>query len=117
MWDLLKVYRNTKELFFLCVITRFSRICSQLDLFPQQDNNFGHHGPRGLGPTAHAALPGPPIHRVSVLGQLAVDTMRRLASRCIHHPNSRVDAVRMEPGTTVTGRDKVVIVLEMIDFP
>ena len=50
----------------------------------------------------------------SVLGQSAVDNLRRLASRCIHHPDSQVDAVRMEPDTT--GRYKVVIVLEVTDF-
>jgi len=49
-----------------------------------------------------------------VPAQAAAENLRRLASRCVHHPDSQVDVVRMEPGTG--GRYKVVIVLEMTDF-
>jgi hypothetical protein len=49
-----------------------------------------------------------------MLGQPAVENLRRLASRYIYHPDSQVNAVRMEPGTG--GRYKVVIILEMTDF-
>ena len=65
------------------------------------------------GPT-QATLPGPSAHRAPALAQAAAENLRRLAGRCVHHPDSRVDVVRMEPGTG--GRYKVVIVLEMTDF-
>ena len=42
------------------------------------------------------------------------ENLRRLASRYVHHPDSQVEMVRMEPGSA--GRNKVVIVLEMADF-
>ena len=49
-----------------------------------------------------------------MLTQQAAENLRRLASRCVHHPGSQVDVVQMEPGTA--GRYKVVIVLEVTDF-
>lgn len=97
-------------------MTCFSCICSQLDLSPQQNNNSGH-GPRGavLDPASYqAAFPRPSTHQTPVLGQPAVENLRRLASRCINHPDSRIDVVRVEPGTA--GRYKLVIVLESSDF-
>ena len=41
--------------------------------------------------------------------------MRRLTSRYLHHPNSRVDVVCIEPGAA--DQFKVVIVLEVADVP
>jgi len=80
-----------------------------------QENQGNDYVPQGvvLGP-AQGTLPGPLAHRAPVLGQPAAENLRRLASRCVHHPDSQVDVVRMEPGTG--GRYKVVIVLEMTDF-
>jgi len=71
--------------------------------------------PRGIvsGPT-QTAFPDPSTHRPHALGQPAVENLRRLASRRVHHPDSQVDMVRMEPGTA--GRYKVVIELETTDF-
>jgi len=48
------------------------------------------------------------------LGQPAAENLRRLASRYVHHPDSQVDMVRMEPGSA--GRYKVVIALEISDI-
>jgi len=65
------------------------------------------------GPT-QATFPGLSAHRGPEATQPAAENLRRLASRCVHHPDSQIDVVRMEPGTG--GRYKVVIVLEMTDF-
>lgn len=66
-----------------------------------------------LGPV-QAAFPDPFAHRIPVPGQPAADNLRRLASRYLHHPNSQVRMVCMEPGAT--GHCKVVIILEMADI-
>ena len=80
-----------------------------------QGNQGNDYAPQGVVPgPAQATLPGPSAHRAPVLGQPAAENLRRLASRCVHHPDSQVDVVRMEPGTG--GRYKVVIVLEVTDF-
>ena len=80
----------------------------------QGDDCVGY-APQGVvpGPT-QATFPGPSARRAPVLAQPAAENLRRLASRCVHHPDSQVDVVRMEPGTG--GRYKVEIVLEMADF-
>lgn len=65
------------------------------------------------GPT-QAAFPNSSTHRASGVGRPVAENLRRLASRYIHHPDSQVEMVRMEPGSA--GRYKVVIVLEMADF-
>ena len=80
-----------------------------------QGNNRVGYAPQGVvpGPT-QANLPGPLAHHAPVLAQPAAENLRRLASCCVHHPDSQVDVVRMEPGTG--GRYKVVIILEMTDF-
>jgi len=65
------------------------------------------------GPT-QATFPGPSVHRAPEATQPAAENLRRLVSRCVHHPDSQIDVVRMEPGTG--GRYKVVIVLEVTDF-
>ena len=83
-----------------------------------QDNQGNHrlgYAPRGIVPgPAQTAFPDPSTHQQHGLGQPVVENLRRLASRYVHHPDSKVDMVRMEPGTA--GRYKVVIVLEMTDF-
>ena len=80
-----------------------------------QGNQGNDYAPQGVVPgPAQATLPGPSAHRAPVLTQPAAEKLRRLASRCVHHPDSQVDVVRMEPGTG--GRYKVVIVIEMTDF-
>jgi len=85
---------------------------------PPQDHQGNHrvgYAPRGIvpGPT-QSAFPDPSTHYPHALGQPVVENLRRLASRYVHHPDSKVDMVQMEPGTA--GRYKVVIVLEMSDF-
>jgi len=73
------------------------------------------YAPRGIvpGPT-QTAFPNPSTHQPHALDQPAVENLRRLASRYVHHPDSKVDMVRMEPGTA--GRYKVVIELDMTDL-
>jgi hypothetical protein len=80
----------------------------------QQANDIFGYAPQDDVPgTIQAAFPDPSVHHASA-GQPAAENLRRLASRYVHHPDSRVDIVRMEAATT--GRYKVVIVLEMADF-
>jgi len=47
--------------------------------------------------TAQARFPGPPSAHgaLGALDQPAAENFRRLASRYVHHPDSRVDMVRM----------------------
>ena len=61
-----------------------------------------------------AVFSNPSTHRAADVGQPAAENLRRLAARYIHHPDSQVDMVQMEPGSA--GRSKVVIVLEVADF-
>ena len=46
-------------------------------------------------------------------GQPARENLRRLANCYLHHPDSQVEMVRMEPHAA--GRCKVVIILETAD--
>jgi hypothetical protein len=66
-----------------------------------------------LGPV-QAAFPDPFAYRIPAPGQPAADNLRRLASRYLHHHNSQVSMVCMEP--SAAGHCKVVIVLEMADI-
>jgi len=90
---------------------------SSLSTSPQENpgNNYFGRAPNDVvpGPT-QAGFSNSSTHLPPDLGQPAAENLRRLASRCIQHPDSRVDMVRMEPGSV--GRNKVVIVLEMADF-
>ena len=63
-----------------------------------------------------AAVPGPSAHQGLGLRERgpATENLRRLASRYLLHPDSKIDMVRMEPGSG--GRYKVVIVLEIADL-
>jgi hypothetical protein len=81
----------------------------------QGDYRLGYD-PRGivLDPT-QTVCPDRSTHQPHAVGQPAVEDLRQLASRYVRHPGSKVDMVRMEPGTA--GRYKVVIVLEMSDLP
>jgi len=78
-----------------------------------QENPGNDYFGRAQGPT-QATLSNSSTHLAPDLGQPAAENLRRLASRYIHHPDSQVDMVRMEPGSA--GRSKVVIILEMADF-
>jgi len=60
-----------------------------------------------------AAFPDPFIHRIPAPEQRTVENLRKLAIRYVHHPDSHVDLVSMEPGAA--GFCKVVIVLELAD--
>ncbi|KAH9975647.1 hypothetical protein BJV74DRAFT_888758 [Russula compacta] len=86
-------------------------------LQPNVTENRGHvpfgYGIQNPAPgPAQAAFPGPFAHdhRMPAQGQPAREDLRRLASRYMHHPDSQVDMVRMEPHAS--GRCKVVIILE-----
>jgi hypothetical protein len=80
----------------------------------QQANDIFGYAPQDDVPgTIQAAFPDPSVHHAAA-GQPAAENLRRLASRYVHRPDSRVDMVRMEAATV--GRYKVVIVLEMTDF-
>jgi hypothetical protein len=71
---------------------------------------FPQHGPPL---PAQAAFPGPVAHQFPAPGQPAVENLRRLAIRFLHHPDSQVDLVSMEPGAP--GLCRVVIILELAD--
>ena len=97
--------------------TYLSCIDSQLDLSPQgyQENDiFGYDPQRVLPARTQAPFPNPSAHQAPALDRPAAETLRRLASRYLQHPDSQIDMIRMEPGTP--GRYRVVIVLEMADF-
>jgi hypothetical protein len=70
--------------------------------------------------TSYQALASLPflVHRFTVLPRLANSlrqrNLRQLTSRCVHHPGSQVDIIRMKQG--IAERFKVVIVLEMTGF-
>ena len=80
-----------------------------------QGNDIFGYAPQGVVPgPIQAAFPGWSTHHLAA-GQPAAESLRRLASRYVHHPDSQVDMVRLEAGTV--GRYKVVIVLEMAEVP
>ena len=116
--------QNSIESFFPCVPIYHPYLYSLLDRSSQDNQGNNHFGdaPRDIGhlipgPT-QAAFPGPSAHRAPPHGQQhATENLRQLASRCVHHPDSQVDMVRVEPGTVASGGFKVVIVLEMTGFP
>jgi len=88
-----------------------------LSATPQENpgNEYFGCAPKDVVPgSTQAAFFNSSPHLAPDLGQPAAENLRRLASRCIQHPDSKVDMVRMEPGSV--GRYKVVIVLEMADF-
>ncbi|KAI0249229.1 hypothetical protein BJV78DRAFT_1284128 [Lactifluus subvellereus] len=60
------------------------------------------------------AFPDPSVQRVPAPGQLAAENLRRLANRLLHHPDTQIDMVHMEPGPS--NRFKVMISLEIADF-
>ena len=91
-----------------------SPISAQLDSSLQGYQENDH-----LGYARHI-VPGPapteatfPRHQVPAPAQPGAENIRRFASRYLHHPSSRVDVIRMEPG--VAGGFKVVIILEVSD--
>ncbi|KAI0249227.1 hypothetical protein BJV78DRAFT_1284126 [Lactifluus subvellereus] len=63
---------------------------------------------------AQAAFPDPSVQHIPVPDQLAAENLRRLANRFLHHPDSQIEVVLMEPGPA--GRFKVMISLEIADF-
>jgi hypothetical protein len=70
--------------------------------------------PRYVAPgPAQAAFPDPFAPKIPVPGQPATENLRRLAGRYLHHLNSQVSTVCVEPG--VAGHCKVTIILETAD--
>jgi hypothetical protein len=68
-----------------------------------------------VAPDPAQAAPYPPfVRRALTPNQPREDNLRRLASRFLYHPDSRVNVVWMEPGAA--GRFEVVIVLEASDL-
>ena len=100
------------------VFTYTFYIDSQLDDSSQENQEYDLLGYA----TQHVApLPGPAqgafrpafVHQVPGLGQPGAENLRRLASRYLHQPNSRVDVVCIEPGPA--DQFKVVIIVEVPD--
>ena len=117
MSDLVKSFESAKMPSSTCAPTYLSWISPNRTVLLQenQGNDRVGRAPQSIVPgSTQATLPGPSAHRGPVLSQAAAENLRRLASRCVHHPDSQVDVVRMEPGTA--GRYKVVMILEMTDF-
>ena len=75
---------------------------------------FGYVPQHNAQGPVQAAFPDPLVHRVPTPNQGGADNLRRLAIRCLHHPDAQVGMVNMEVGAA--GRVKVVIVLESDDF-
>jgi len=96
--------------------------CLNLSLQENQPNDMFAYAPPGFEPDPNqAAFPNVPAHPAPpVLDQQAgagdSENLRRLASRYVRHPASQVYMIQMEPGFAA-GRYKVVIVLDMADFP
>jgi len=63
---------------------------------------------------SQAAFREPLAHQIPTPDQRASRNLRRLASRYLHHPDSQIGLISVEP--SVTGHCKVVIVLEMADI-
>jgi len=88
-------------------------------IFPEnQPNGVLDYAPSGVEPGLNqTAFPDAPAHPgPPAPDQPAGENLRRLASRYVRDPASRVHMLRMEPGFTA-GRYRVVIVLDMADFP
>lgn len=80
-----------------------------------QGNNLLGQAPREIPGPTQAAVFHPSTHHTPPLGpSRAENDLQQLANSYIHHPGSRVDAVRME--RTCPHRYKVTIELEVTDF-
>jgi len=82
----------------------------------QENRDHDHLGyaPQHVAPgPAQAAFHPPFVYQAPISGQLREDNLRQLARRFLHHPDSRVNIVRMRPGAA--GRFEIVIVLEASD--
>jgi len=94
------------------------QLAQGLHNIPQENQGYDRFG---YGPQhvprlpADAAFPDPFAREIPALGQPAVENLRRLAIRFLHHPDSQVDLVSMEPGAA--GHCRVVIILELADVP
>ena len=89
----------------------------ELDVVPQPEENHVHwHGfncQRPAPGSAQVAFPDQFAHDILASGQPARENLRQLAIRYLHQPNSRVETICLEPGTT--GPCKVMIILELVD--
>ena len=76
--------------------------------------DFLDYAPQHVAPgPAQAPFHPPFVHRPPTPGQLREVNLRRLISRFLYHPDSRVKMAWMEPGAA--GRFEIVIVLEASD--
>ena len=101
-----------------------SPVCTNLSLMHRLPTGFPAGPPRipwfGVCPSGNCTRPYPDRLSRSIDSPAARPwptggrNLRRLASHYVHHPDSQVDMVRMEPGTV--GRYEVVIELEMTYF-
>ncbi|KAI0306188.1 hypothetical protein B0F90DRAFT_1923814 [Multifurca ochricompacta] len=66
----------------------------------QGDGGFGY-APQYIAPVPTGVFPNEWPHQAPVPSEPAAELLRQLASRYLHHPDSLVDMVRMEPGNTV----------------
>jgi hypothetical protein len=88
----------------------------RLNVLLQENQEYGAFGPQHVAPGPVPAQGGFPhllLHQVAAPGQSGAESIRRLASRYLHQPNSRVDSVCMEPDAA--GRSKMVIILDVTD--
>ncbi|KAI0289539.1 hypothetical protein B0F90DRAFT_1793546 [Multifurca ochricompacta] len=79
----------------------------------QGNGGFGY-APHYTAPVPTGAFPNEWLHQAPVPSEPVAELLRQLASHYLHHPDSLVDMVRMEPGNT--GRFKVVITLQLADI-
>ncbi|KAI0248282.1 hypothetical protein BJV78DRAFT_1156600 [Lactifluus subvellereus] len=79
-----------------------------------QRNDVFAYAPQRATAGPDRAFPDEWLYQVPALILPRAENLRRLASRYVHHPDARVDMVRVEPGPA--GRFKVVITLEIDNF-
>jgi len=81
------------------------------------ENQRNGYAPQGIEPGfVQAGFPDIPAHQAPIFGQPARENLRQLVTRYVLYRGSEVDMVQMEPGF-IAGRYRVVIVLDMADFP
>ena len=116
MLELCKVFRDGDNPMLQWVPIHVSLAHVRLDVSPQegQEHDILDFASQHVPPfPVQVALPDPVAHQIPAPGQPAVDNLRRLAIRFLHHPDSQIDLISMEPG--MVGLCRVVIILELAD--
>jgi hypothetical protein len=81
---------------------------------PQGHDYFGYAAPHVAPDRDQAAFPGAQVNHGPPPDHLAAENLRWLLSHFLHHPDSQIILVHMEPGAA--GRFRIIISLEMVDF-